>query len=219
MIDEEELKKFFDVEPFKLNEKGKYEGFWQKIGYNRKWFPPESTYFWVEDLVVDLLKKEKVFGDRQILLTRNFKYKEEGHPLRNMFKGPISPVDIWIPNYGFGEVKFTGDSQKDIFGYDLDNRSISNLYSIINLEFNMESEMWKNNKIFLFLVHNPGPGDQISISIIDLKEKFYFNSGEEEGKSWFNPNARYINIGVTTNNCFKRFDKIPFRKYQDRCFK
>ena len=219
MIDEESLKNFFDVKPFKLNEKGKYDGFWQDIGYSRKWFSPEESYFWVEDLVVDLLKKEKIFDDRQILLTRNIKYKESNHPLRHVFKGPISPVDIWIPGYGFGEVKFTRDSQKDVFGYELDNRSISNLYSIPKLEFSMESEMWKNNKIFLFLVHKPGPGDKVSVSIIDLKEKFSFSPEKEEGKSWFNPNVQHINIRVTADNCFKRFDGIPFREYQYRCFK
>ena len=219
MICEEELKKVFDIKSFELNEKGKYEGFWQDIGYNRKWFSPESSYFWVEDLVVDLLIKEKVFGDKQILLTRNYIGKELQHPLRGVFKGPISPVDIWIPGYGFGEVKFTGDSQKDIFGYDLDNRSIKNIYQISNLEFSMESKFWKDNKIFLFLVHNPGPGDKISVSIIDLKEKFSFSPNKkEENKSYFNINAQYIKIGVNDFDCFKRFDGVPFRKFQKRCY-
>ena len=53
-ISDDELKDMFHVKEFPLNDKGMYEGFWQDIGYDRKWFAPESTYWWVEDLVVIL---------------------------------------------------------------------------------------------------------------------------------------------------------------------
>ena len=57
-----------------------------------KWtaaFDPTSTYWWVEDLVVDTLRKEKVFGDEQIIPTRHLTGRDRGS-LGAVFKGPIS---------------------------------------------------------------------------------------------------------------------------------
>ena len=87
-ISDEQLNNLFQMSKFPLNNKGMYEGFWQDIGYDRKWFAPESTYWWTEDLVVDTLRKEKVFGDRQILSTRHLTGEDRGS-LGAVFKGPI----------------------------------------------------------------------------------------------------------------------------------
>ena len=212
----------FDEEKYPLNDKGMYEGYEIPCGRNFRpqWIPPEDCWWWSEDLVLDHLKKEKVFGDRPILLTRNLKGKREDSPLSWVFKGPLSKVDLWIPNYGFAEIKTTMNGQKDIFGYDLDHRSINNIYSIKNLEFSMVSELWKNNKIFLIVVHKPSPGDKMSISVIDLREKFEFEPPRPEKKTnkpWFSPNQNHIKINVGAGNCLKRFDEVPFRKYRERC--
>lgn len=209
----------FEVEEHLLNDKGMYEGFYQDIGYDRRWFSPETTYWWVEDLVKDTLEKEKVFGDRPIILTRHLKGKDPGS-LGAVFKGPISSVDLWIPGYGFGEIKYTSDCQKDVFGYDLNNRAIDNIYSIRSLEFNMTHKVWKNNKLFLIIVHCPDLGDKVSISIIDLYDKFAFISPwdkEKTSKPRFHPNISNVKVGVRAENCMARFDSVPYRKYYKRC--
>ena len=219
-ISKKELKEVFNVKDFPLNDKGKYEGFWQDIGYSRKWFAPKDTYWWVEDLVVDILKKEKVFGDRQILLTRNLTPKDK-NSLDIIFKGPISSIDLWMPGYGFAEIKYTGDAQKDVHGYDLTNKAAMNIYSVHSFSDIMKHSMWKNNKLFLIIVHNPRPGDKISISIIDLYDKFKFSHSflptEPSTKRSFSLNTHHININVRAENCLKRFDDIPYRKYLERC--
>ena len=84
----------------------------------------------------------------------------------------------------------------------------------------MTSELWKNNKIFLIVVHKPSPGDKMSVSIIDLREKFEFKPpqpGEKTEKPWLNPNWSQVKICVRAENCLKRFDDVPFRKYRERC--
>ncbi len=211
----------FDVEEYPLNDKGMYEGYEIPCGrnYQPEWIPPEDCWWWSEDLVLDLSKKEKIFGDRPILLTRNLKGKSEDSPLSWVFKGPLSKVDLWIPNYGFGEIK-TSLNDKDYWGFDLDHRSINNIYTISSLEEDMTSELWKNNKIFLIVVHKPSPGDKMSVSIIDLREKFEFKPpqpGEKTEKPWLNPNWSQVKICVRAENCLKRFDDVPFRKYRERC--
>ena len=65
---------------------------------------------------------------------------------------------------------------QDYWAFDLDHRSINNIYTIKNLEFSMTSELWKNNKIFLIVVHKPSSGDKMRISVIDLKENLNLNS-------------------------------------------
>ena len=218
-LSDEDLKDLFQVQAFPLNDKGMYEGFWQDIGYNRKWFDPTSTYWWVEDLVVDTLRKEKVFGDEQIIPTRHLTGRDRGS-LGAVFKGPISCVDLWMPGYGFAEIKYTGDSQRDQWGYDLNSRSIHNLYSILSLEQTMSHEMWKNNKLFLIVVHEPNLGDRIAISVIDLKEKFEFNSPwskKKASKPILHPNLKHVNVSVAAENCLARFDDVPYRKYYNRC--
>ena len=212
----------FEVEKYPLNDKRMYDGFEKPCGRNFRpeWIPAEKTGWWSEDLVLDLLKKEKIFGDRPVLLTRNLKAKREDSPLSWVFKGPLSKVDLWIPDYGFGEIKYAGNSERDYWGFDLDRRSINNIYTILSLEEEMTSKLWKNNKIFLIVVHKPEPGDKMSISVIDLKEKFEFESPRPEKKTdkpWFNPNKNFIQIGVRAENCLKRFDEVPFRKYEKRC--
>ena len=210
----------FDVEEYPLNDKKMYEGYEIPCGrnYQPEWISREKCWWWSEDLVLDHLKKEKVFGDRPILLTRNLKGKKDS-PLRWVFKGPLSKVDLWIPDYGFAEVK-TSLSSKDYYGFDLDYRSINNIYTIKNLEFNMTHDVWKNNKIFLIVVHKPSPGDKMSVSIIDLREKFEFEPPRSEKKTdkpWLNPNWRNLKINVRAENCLKRFDDVPFREYRARC--
>ena len=211
----------FDVEEYPLNDKKMYEGYEIPCGrnYQPEWISREKCWWWSEDLVLDHLKKEKIFGDRPVLLTRNLKAKREDSPLSWVFKGPLSKVDLWIPDYGFAEVK-TSLSSKDYYGFDLDYRSINNIYTIKNLEFNMTHDVWKNNKIFLIVVHKPSPGDKMSVSIIDLREKFEFEPPRSEKKTdkpWLNPNWRNLKINVRAENCLKRFDEIPFRKYLARC--
>ena len=218
-ISDEELKDLFRVKEFPLNDKGMYEGYWQEIGYDRKWFAPESTYWWAEDLVADTLRKEKVFGDKQIIPTRHLTGEDRGS-LGAIFKGPISKMDLWMPGYGFAEIKYTGDSRRDNWGFDLDNRSISNICSIHSLEFNMKHSMWKNNKLFLIVVHEPDPGDKVSISIINLNEKFDFSPWSEEKttKPRFHPNLRQVCVNVRAENCLARFDDVPYRAYRKRCY-
>jgi len=224
--DKVELKNIFNVKDFPLNDKGKYEGFWQDIGYNRKWFSPEESYWWPEDLAKDVLEKEKVFGDQKILLTRNLEGKLDDPKfeyLGGIFKGPISTTDFWIPGYGLAEVKYTGDSQRDTWGYDLTNKAAMNIWSThAFLERHEKStKIWANNKLYLIVVHNPGPGDKISISIIDLYDKFKFSHSflptEPSTKRPFSLNTHHINIDVRAENCLKRFDEVPFRKYLARC--
>ena len=212
----------FDEEKYPLNDKGMYEGYEIPCGRNFRpqWIPPEDCWWWSEDLVLDHLKKEKVFGDRPILLTRNLKGKREDSPLSWVFKGPLSKVDLWIPNYGFAEIKTTFKGDKDYWAFDLDHRSINNIYTIRSLEQMMTSKLWKNNKIFLIVVHKPSSGDKMSISVIDLKEKFEFEPPRPEKKTdkpWLNPNRHYIKIGVEAENCLKRFNEVPYRKYRERC--
>lgn len=211
----------FDVQEYPLNDKGMYEGYEIPCGrnYQPEWISREKCWWWSEDLVLDLSKKEKIFGDRPVLLTRNLKGKSEDSPLSWVFKGPLSKVDLWIPNYGFGEIK-TSLNDKDYWEFDLDHRSINNIYTISSLEESMTSELWKNNKIFLIVVHKPSPGDKMSVSIIDLKEKFEFKPpqpGEKTEKPWLNPNWSQVKINVRAENCLKRFDDVPFRKYRARC--
>ena len=171
-------------------------------------------------MVVDILKKEKVFGDKQILLTRNLTPKDRSS-LDIIFKGPISSIDLWMPGYGFAEIKYTGDNQRDVWGYDLSNKSAMNIYSAHSFSDIMKHSVWKNNKLFLIIVHNPGPGDKISISIIDLYDKFKFSHSflptEPSTKRPFSLNTHHINIDVRAENCLKRFDEVPFRKYKERC--
>ena len=219
-MEEETLEKIitqcFNVKKFPLNDKGMYEGYWQEIGYDRKWFDPESTYWWVEDLVIDTLKKEKVFGDRQILSTRHLIGKDRGS-LGAVFKGPISKIDLWMPGYGFAEVKYTADGQRDYWGYDLDNRAITNICSIRNLEFNMKHPLWKNNKLFLIVVHAPDPGDSVSISVIDLDDQFDFTEDSND-KPLFHPSQEHVCVSVDEENCLARFDEVPYRTYHKRCY-
>ena len=81
--------------------------------------------------------------------------------------------------------------------------------------------MKKTNKLFLIIVHNPRPGDKISISIIDLYDKFKFSHSflptEPSTKRPFSLNTHHININVRAENRLKRFDDIPYRKYLERC--
>ena len=125
-----------------------------------------------------------------------------------------------MPGYGFAEIKYTDDSQRDNWGFDLDNRSISNICSICNLEFNMKHSMWKNNKLFLIVVHQPSLGDKASISIIDLTEKFDFSAWSEKKttKPRFHPNLSQVCVNVRAENCLARFDDVPYRKYRKRCY-
>jgi hypothetical protein len=220
------LEDLFNVKNFSLNDKGKYEGFWQDIGYSRKWFSPEDSYWWPEDLAKDVLEKEKVFGDQGILLTRNLEGKLDDSRFKylgEIFKGPISPTDFWIPEYGLAEVKYTGDSQRDTWGYDLTNKAAMNIWSTHAFieRHEKSTKIWANNKLYLIVVHNPGPGDKISISIIDLYDKFKFPHSflptEPSTKRPFSLNTHHININVSAPDCLKRFDDIPYRKYRARC--
>ena len=222
-IPDDELKDLtnacFNIRDFPLNDKGMYEGFWQDIGYSRKWFSSQSTYWWVEDLVRDTLEEKKVFGDVQILLTRNLIAKDNGS-LGAVFKGPISTVDLWMPGYGFAEIKYAGNHHKDVHGYDLDNRAISNIHSVPGLSDIMKHGMWKNSKLFLIIVHAPGPGDRLSISVIDLYDKFDLSPWSEEktSKPRLHPSLRQVCVNVRAENCMARFDDVPYRKYYKRCY-
>jgi len=217
-IPDEQLKDLFDIKEYPLDDKGMYDGFWQDIGYDRKWFAPESTYWWVEDLVIDILKKEKVFGDKQILLARHLTGKKIDSE-KFIFKGPISKTDLWIPGYAFVEIKYAGNSQRDQWGYDLDNRSISNIHMLHHISDLYGNDLWKNNKLFLIIVHEPDPGDKVSISIIDLTEKFDFSGWgkEKTTKPRFHPNLRQVCVNVRSENCLARFDNVPYRAYRKRC--
>ena len=93
--------------------------------------PPFSIIF---------LKKEKVFGDRRILSTRHLIGKDRGS-LGAVFKGPISKIDLWMPGYGFAEIKYAGNHHKDVHGYDLDNRSINNIHSVPGLSDIMKHDV------------------------------------------------------------------------------
>ena len=220
-ISDDELKDLmdvcFDVKEFPLNDKGMYEGFNQDIGYSSKWFAPESTYWWVEDLVIDTLKKEKVFGDVQILLTRNLVAKERCS-LGAVFKGPLSTIDLWMPGYGFAEVKYAGNCERDQWGYDLSNSAILNIHSVPGLSDIMKHDMWKDSKLFLIIVHEPDPGDKVSISIIDLYDKFDLSpwSKEKTSKPRLHPNLRQVCVNVRSENCLARFDNVPYRAYRKR---
>ena len=210
----------FKVEEHSLNDTGMYDGFWKGIaGFNREWVPRENSFWWVEDLVKDTLEKEKVFGDRPIILTRNLR-GEDKFSLGSVFKGPVSTIDLWIPGYGFGEIKYTSDCQKDVFGYYLNNLAMDNIWSIRTLEDNMTHEVWKNNKLFLIIVHCPDLGDKVSISVIDLYDKFAFISPWDKEKTLkprLHPNIRNVKVGVRAENCMARFDSVPYRKYYKRC--
>ena len=192
----------FKVEEHSLNDKGMYDGFWKGLaGFNREGVPREKSFWWVEDLVKDTLEKEKVFGDRPIILTRTLR-GEDKFSLGSVFKGPVSTIDLWI------------------FGYDLDNHSINNIWSIRTLEDNMKHEVWKNNKLFLIIVHCPNLGNKVSISVIDLYDKFSFMSPwdkEKTSKPRFHPNIRNVKVNVRAENCMVRFDDIPYQKYYERC--
>jgi len=209
----------FNIRDFPLNDKGMYDGFMQDIGYSRKWFSSQSTYWWVEDLVRDTLEKKKVFGDVQILLTRNLVAKNSSS-LGAVFKGPLSTVDLWMPEYGFAEIKYAGNHHKDVHGYDLDNRSISNIHSVPGLSDIMKHDMWKNSKLFLIIVHAPGPGDRLSISVIDLYDKFDLSpwSKEKTSKPRLHPNLSQVCVNVKSENCMARFDDVPYQKYYERCY-
>ena len=67
----------FNIRDFPLNDKGMYEGFWQDIGYSRKWFAPETTSWWSEDLVVDILKKEKLVNNAKKIGNKFIKILKE----------------------------------------------------------------------------------------------------------------------------------------------
>lgn len=219
-ISDEQVKDLFNVKEYPLDDKGMYDGFWKgKEGFNREWVPREESFWWVEDLVIDTLKKKKVFGDRPILSTRHLTH-EDKFSLGSVFKGPVSPIDLWMPGYGFAEIKYTGNHQKDVFGYDLTNHAIDNIWSVRILEDNMTHDIWKNNKLFLIIVHCPDPGDAVSISVIDLYDKFDFVSPWDKKKTTkprLHPNLRQVCVNVRPENCLARFDNVPYRAYRKRC--
>ena len=220
-ISDEQLKDLFDVKEYPLDDKGMYDGFEKPFGKNFRpeWIPREDTWWWVEDLVIDTLKKEKVFGDRQILLARHLTGKKIDSE-KFIFKGPISKTDLWIPGYGFAEIKYAGNCERDQWGYDLDNRSISNIHTLHHISDMYGNDLWKNNKLFLIVVHEPDPGDKVSISIIDLTEKFDFMSPWDKKKTTkpiLHPNLRQVCVNVRSENCLARFDNVPYRAYRKRC--
>jgi len=217
---DEQLKDLFDVKEYRLDDKGMYDGFWKgKEGFNREWVPREKSFWWVEDLVKDTLEKKKVFGDRPVILTRNLTHKDK-FSLGSVFKGAVSPIDLWIPGYGFGEIKYAGNCERDQWGYDLTNHAINNIWSVLTLEDNMISDIWKNNKLFLIVVHCPDPGDAVSISVIDLYDKFDFVSPwgkKKTTKPRLHPNLSQVCVNVRSENCLVRFDNVPYRTYRKRC--
>ena len=219
-ISDDELKDLFDVKEYTLDDKGMYDGFEKPFGKNFRpeWISREATWWWPEDLVFNLLKKEKVFGDRQIIPTRHLTH-EDKFSLGSVFKGPVSPIDLWIPGYGFGEIKYAGNCERDQWGYDLTNHAINNIWSILTLEDNMRHDMWKNNKLFLIIVHCPDPGDAVSISVIDLYDKFDLSpwSKKQTTKPRLHPNLRQVCVNVRSENCLARFDAVPYREYRKRC--
>ena len=220
-ISDDELKDLFDVKEYTLDDKGMYDGFEKPCGKNFRpeWIPREDTWWWVEDLVIDTLKKEKVFGDVQILLTRNLVAKERGS-LGAVFKGPLSTIDLWMPGYGFAEVKYAGNCERDQWGYDLSNSAILNIHSVPGLSDIMKHDMWKDSKLFLIIVHEPDPGDKVSISIIDLYDKFDLSpwSKEKTSKPRLHPNLSQVCVNVKSENCMARFDDVPYQKYYERCY-
>ena len=84
----------------------------------------------------------------------------------------------------------------------------------------MKHSMWKNNKLFLIVVRETDPGDKVSISIINLNEKFDFSPWSEEKttKPRFHPNLRQVCVNVRAENCLARFDDVPYRAYRKRCY-
>ena len=215
-------KDLFDVKEYPLNDKGMYDGFEKPFGKNFRpeWIPREETWWWVEDLVFDLLKKEKVFGDRQIIPTRHLTGKKID-PHKLFFKGPLSKMDFWIPNYAFIEVKYTGKSEKGQWwgGYELAHRAINNLCSLNQTYMHYSSDLWKNNKLFLIVVHEPDPGDRVSVSIIDVHDKCEFPNSRDEKMDKINLHGGLssVFISVDKKNCLARFDDVPYRSYRKRC--
>ena len=219
-IPDEQLKALFDVKEYPLDDKGMYDGFEKPFGKNFRpeWIPREDTGWWVEDLVLDLLKKEKIFGDRQLLLTRHLTGKKIDSQ-KLIFKGPLSKTDLWIPGYAFVEIKYAGNNQRDQWGYDLDNRSMCNIMHLHYMEQHYSNDLWKNNKLFLIIVHEPDPGDKVSVSIIDILDKCEFTSpwsGKKAVKTRLHGNLSFARIDVNKGNCMRRFDGVPYRRYRER---
>jgi hypothetical protein len=221
-ISDEQLKDLFDVKEYPLDDKGMYDGFEKPFGKNFRpeWIPREDTWWWVEDLVLDLLKKEKVFGDRQIIPTRHLTGKKIDSQ-KLYFKGPLSKMDFWIPGYAFIEVKYTGKSERGQWwqGYEIKNGAINSLCSLDQIHTHYSSDLWKNNKLFLIVVHTPELGDRVSVSIIDVLDKceFPYSHDEKTDKINLHGNLLSVFISVDKENCMKRVDNVPYRAYRKRC--
>ena len=174
-----------------------YENFYERTGFNDNVIEINTKYWWTEDLVVDKLKEIKIFKDFSIYKTRELHAKEDGAFEEYIFKGSLSPIDLWVPEKAFIEVRYTSDCNRDGWGYDFQLKNISRVRNWIT---DPSEPSRREHKIYLAVFHWK------YISLIDLSEK---------PNDWYNY-VKNCTINVREENCTKRIElnNEDFKKYK-----
>ena len=168
-----------------------YENFSALNGYQHQ--EVHTEYWWSEDFVHDLLLRDRIFETSVILKTRELELKTN-HQLCSIVKGPFSPVDLWVPQKAFVEIKYCGSGDRDNWGYDWELKNIWHLGSLVN-----------HYKVFLVVIHKEWEKGWV-VSMVDVTEKLKIYSS-----------ASYENINVREENCFKRWENMSYfmRSYRE----
>ena len=182
-MNEEQLSKYFNIRKFDKP----YEPFYERTGFNDNEILVNTRYWWTEALVVDKLLETDLFDNSCILKTRELYAKPDQGYEDYIFKGPLSPIDLWIPQKAFVEVRYTSNSQCDTFGY---NYQLKNISWIRNWVRDLTRPDRHKYKIYLAVFHFT------NISLIDLSEK---------SDDWYNW-TESCTLNVTENHCVKRLD-------------
>ena len=205
-----------------LDEKGVYKPFNFTIpntSFIKRVNP--STSYWEEEDIALKFCMEKVFTKTLFLPTRNLIGKK--YPWDCYFKGPFSTFDFYLPEYkseletpgAVGEIKYTGTSKRDYWGYDLNERAIENAWSTINFLDSYGQEKPKM-KFFYVVMFDDYRGD-FSLSVIDMYDKFKFIDDKKplkEGQRWFaRHGSRSFTISVSRDNCFFRKDNPYYKDF------
>ena len=193
MMTEDQLNQHFHIKKYSKP----YENFYERTGFNDNVIEINTKYWWTEDLVADKLKEIKIFEDFSIYKTRELHAKEDGAFEEYIFKGSLSPIDLWVPGKAFIEVRYTSDCNRDGWGYDFQLKNISRIRNWIR---DPGKPSRHKHKIYLAVFHWK------YISLIDLSEK---------PDDWYNDVKNYT-INVREENCIKRIELTnkDFKKYK-----
>tara|TARA_R100000988_G_C3951388_1_gene141281 strand:- start:249 stop:845 length:597 start_codon:yes stop_codon:yes gene_type:complete len=195
-MNEEQLNKYFNVRKFDKP----YQPFYEPTGFNDNEIRINTSYWWTEDLVVDKLEKIKLFRDSRIFKTRELYAKPEQEYEDYIFKGPLSPIDLWVPGEAFIEIRYTSACDRDYWHYDFQLKNISN---VTNWVRDPGAPSRNQYKIYLVVFHSR------NISVIDLSEKL---------NDWCDYD-KIVKIPVKEEHCFKRLQVTneECKEYRAQC--